>query len=102
MTEGEGLSAFFVLLLLIIAGLFFGYAVYGYFSAAKKIRFYKDLLANVDQNELAGKQRDIRNKALEHQPGDNITPARKILCSAELKDKSLRAVNLFWMLAPSW
>lgn len=67
MTEGEGLSAFFVLLLLIIAGLFFGYAVYGYFSAAKKIRFYKDLLANVDQNELAGKQRDLRNKALEHE-----------------------------------
>lgn len=64
--EGEGLSAFFVLLLLIIAVLFFVYAVNGYSSATKKVRFYKDLLANIDQNELASKQRDLRNSALEH------------------------------------
>ncbi|MCL7422565.1 MAG: anti-phage defense ZorAB system protein ZorA [Methylobacter sp.] len=64
--QGEGLSAFFVLLLLIIAVLFFVYAVNGYSSATKKIRFYKDLIADIDQNELASKQRDLRNSALEH------------------------------------
>jgi putative SOS response-associated peptidase YedK len=37
-----------------------------------------------------------------YQPGYNITPARKILCIVELDDKSLKAVNLFWGLVPSW
>ena len=32
----------------------------------------------------------------------NITPAQKILCIVELDDKSLKAVNLFWGLVPSW
>ena len=32
----------------------------------------------------------------------NITPAQKILCIVELEDKSLKAVNLFWGLVPSW
>jgi putative SOS response-associated peptidase YedK len=35
-------------------------------------------------------------------PSYNITPARKILCIVELEDKSLKAVNLFWGLVPSW
>lgn len=67
MNEGEGLSAFFVLLLLIIAGVFIGYAIKGYSSATKKIGFYKDLLSGIDQNALASKQRDLRNSALEHE-----------------------------------
>jgi hypothetical protein len=66
MNGAQGLSAFFVLLLLIIMCLFFGYAVYGYISATKKIGFYKSLLDEVKQNELASKQRNLRNKALEH------------------------------------
>ncbi len=66
MNEAQGLSAFFVLLLLIIMFLFFCYAVYGYISASKKIEFYKNLLDEVKQSELAGKQRDLRNKALEY------------------------------------
>jgi putative SOS response-associated peptidase YedK len=37
-----------------------------------------------------------------YQPSYNITPARKILCIVELEDKSLKAVNLFWGLVPSW
>jgi putative SOS response-associated peptidase YedK len=37
-----------------------------------------------------------------YQPCFNITPARKILCIVELEDKSLKAVNLFWGLVPSW
>lgn len=37
-----------------------------------------------------------------YQPSFNITPARKILCIVELEDKSLKAVNLFWGLVPSW
>ncbi|WP_445368163.1 SOS response-associated peptidase [Methylomonas sp. BW4-1] len=37
-----------------------------------------------------------------YQPSYNITPARKILCVVELEDKSLKAVNLFWGLVPSW
>jgi putative SOS response-associated peptidase YedK len=35
-------------------------------------------------------------------PSDNITPAQKILCIVELDDKSLKSVNLFWGLVPSW
>ena len=35
-------------------------------------------------------------------PSYNIAPARKILCIVELEDKSLKAVNLFWGLVPSW
>lgn len=37
-----------------------------------------------------------------YQPSYNITPARKILCIVEVEDKSLKAVNLFWGLVPSW
>lgn len=37
-----------------------------------------------------------------YQPSYNITPAQKILCIVELEDKSLKAVNLFWGLVPSW
>ncbi len=37
-----------------------------------------------------------------YQPSYNIAPARKILCIVELDDKSLKAVNLFWGLVPSW
>jgi putative SOS response-associated peptidase YedK len=37
-----------------------------------------------------------------YQPCFNITPARKILCIVELEDKSLKSVNLFWGLVPSW
>lgn len=36
------------------------------------------------------------------QPSYNITPAQKILCIVELDDKSLKSVNLFWGLVPSW
>jgi putative SOS response-associated peptidase YedK len=32
----------------------------------------------------------------------NIVPAQKILCIVQLEDKSLKAVNLFWGLVPSW
>jgi putative SOS response-associated peptidase YedK len=32
----------------------------------------------------------------------NITPAQKILCLVELEYKSLKSVNLFWGLVPSW
>lgn len=36
------------------------------------------------------------------QPSYNITPAQKILSIVELEDKSLKSVNLFWGLVPSW
>ncbi len=32
----------------------------------------------------------------------NITPAQKILCIVALDDQSLKSVNLFWGLVPSW
>lgn len=35
-------------------------------------------------------------------PSYNICPAQKILCIVELEDKSLKSVNLFWGLVPSW
>jgi putative SOS response-associated peptidase YedK len=37
-----------------------------------------------------------------YQPSYNITPAQKILSIVELEDNSLKAVNLFWGLVPSW
>jgi putative SOS response-associated peptidase YedK len=37
-----------------------------------------------------------------YQPSYNITPAQKILCIVEIEDKSLKAVNLYWGLVPSW
>lgn len=37
-----------------------------------------------------------------YQPSYNIAPAQKILNIVELEDKSLKAVNLFWGLVPSW
>ena len=37
-----------------------------------------------------------------YQPSYNVTPGRKILCLVELDDHSLKAVNLFWGLVPSW
>jgi putative SOS response-associated peptidase YedK len=36
------------------------------------------------------------------QPSFNITPAQKILNIVQLDDNSLKAVNLFWGLVPSW
>jgi len=37
-----------------------------------------------------------------YQPSYNITPATKILNIVQLDDQSLKAVNLFWGLVPSW
>jgi len=36
------------------------------------------------------------------QPSYNITPAQKVLSIVKLEDKSLKAVNIFWGLVPSW
>jgi putative SOS response-associated peptidase YedK len=37
-----------------------------------------------------------------YQPSYNIAPSQKILTIVGLDDKSLKAVNLFWGLVPSW
>jgi len=37
-----------------------------------------------------------------YQPSYNIAPGQKILTVVGLDDKSLKAVNLFWGLVPSW
>jgi len=37
-----------------------------------------------------------------YQPSYNIAPATKILNIVQLDDQSLKAVNLFWGLVPSW
>jgi len=66
LSSGGGLSALFVLALVVIAGLFLIYAFAGFFSAIKKIVFYKNLLSNVSPKELAKKQRDLKNVALEN------------------------------------
>lgn len=42
------------------------------------------------------------NRLPHYQPSYNITPARKILCIVALENGSLKAVNLFWGLVPSW
>ena len=41
-------------------------------------------------------------QAPKYEPSFNIAPARKILCIVQLDDQSLKAVNLFWGLVPSW
>lgn len=41
-------------------------------------------------------------RLVRYQPSYNIAPARKILNIVELEDRSLKAVNLFWGLVPSW
>jgi len=63
---GGGLSALFVLFLLTIGGSFFIYAILGWLSAKNKISFYRSLVSNINQKELAKKQRDLRHEALEH------------------------------------
>ncbi|MGD0961370.1 MAG: SOS response-associated peptidase [Methylomonas sp.] len=37
-----------------------------------------------------------------YQTSYNLSPGQKILCIVELEDQSLKAVNLFWGLVPSW
>lgn len=65
-SSNDGISALCITFLVIVFCWFLGCAVLGYFSATKKINFYKSLLADVEQNELANKKRDLCNKALEH------------------------------------
>jgi len=65
-SSGGGLSALFVLFLIIIGVSFFVYAILGWYSAGNRINFYKRLLSNTNQDELARKQRDLRHLALEH------------------------------------
>jgi len=68
----SGISTLFVLVLLIFTGVFFCYAIVGYFSANRKTNFYKKLITSTDKNELTQKQRDIRNKAEQHKSYGNL------------------------------
>lgn len=63
----HGLSAFIVLVLLVLAIGFLVFAVTKYFQAKEHVIFYENLLDGVSQKELASRQRDITQKALEHQ-----------------------------------
>ena len=63
---GSGISTLFVLALIIITGIFFVYAIYGYITANRQTRFYTKLISNIDKNKLSQKRRDIRNDADKH------------------------------------
>ena len=67
LTSPEGVSAMFVLILLIIAGFFAILSVINYFRAMKQLGFYKNLILGLSQEELLEKRRDINNAAKKHE-----------------------------------
>lgn len=65
-TSPEGLSAAFVLFLLVAVTIFTIISFWNYAKAVLRIRFYRGLLKNVAADELLDKQREITNKALQN------------------------------------
>ena len=64
-TSAEGLSAAFVLVLLVAVALFSLMALWSYCKAVLHLRFYRSLLKDVSADELLEKQREVTNKALQ-------------------------------------
>lgn len=61
----HGLSAFIVSFLLIVAVSFFVFACFKWHQGKKHIGFYFELLAGINQADLAKRQRDLTQKALQ-------------------------------------
>lgn len=62
--SAEGLTALFVLILICVFVISMSYALYKCISAMDHIKFYKDLLKNVTQDQLASCQRALTQQAL--------------------------------------
>lgn len=62
--SAEGLTALFVLILICVFVISMSYALYKCISAKDHIKFYKDLLKNVTQDQLASCQRALTQQAL--------------------------------------
>ena len=67
LSSAHGLSALFVLALLILMFSFLIFAFKKYYQARNHVDFYANLLRDLSQEDLASKQRDLTNQALEHQ-----------------------------------
>ena len=65
--SAEGLSALIVLFLWFVTIFFLSFTVKKYFSAKKHINFFVDLVDGLSPEELYEKQREIRNKAKQHE-----------------------------------
>lgn len=66
LSDPHGLSALFVSVLLVLTVVFLLFAIQKYWQARKHIEFYKNLLADLQQEDLASRQRDLTNKAMAH------------------------------------
>lgn len=63
LTSPDGISALFVLILLVMAGIFATLSLIHYFRAIKQLRFYKSLIKGQSKEALLEKRRDINNSA---------------------------------------
>ncbi|WP_029913834.1 anti-phage ZorAB system protein ZorA [Pelobacter seleniigenes] len=62
----HGLSAFIVAILIVLTFGFLFFSISKYLQAKRHINFYTNLLDGITQDDLASRQRDITQKALEH------------------------------------
>ncbi|MEZ4600741.1 MAG: anti-phage ZorAB system protein ZorA [Syntrophotaleaceae bacterium] len=65
-SSSHGLSAAIVLFLLVVAIGFLSFAISKYLQAKRQILFYETLVSGINQSELAGRQREITQNALQH------------------------------------
>lgn len=63
-TSPEGLSAAFVLVLLVVVAFFSLLSVWNFFRAKSHLRFYRRLLTDLSADQLLEKRRDLSNEAL--------------------------------------
>lgn len=66
LSSAHGLSAVIVLFLLVVGSFFLFFSIYKYLQAKQQISFYEGLVLGVDQCELAARQREITQKALQN------------------------------------
>lgn len=67
LSSAHGLSALFVLVLLLLTIVFLAFAFQKYRQSKNHIDFYENLLRDLAQEDLATKQRDLTNQAMAHQ-----------------------------------
>lgn len=66
LSTSQGLSALIVLFLLVVGISFLACAIYNYQQAKRQVSFYEGLVQGVNQEELAKRQREITQKALQN------------------------------------
>jgi|GEM_PF-2246264 hypothetical protein len=65
LSDPEGITALFVLITMVITGIFILTSCYCLYVARKKYSFYRTLMSKQDKESLATKRRDIKNKAFD-------------------------------------